>query len=98
MTYRFLTEAREELFESARYYEGKEPGLGIRFREEVVSLIEQATATPLLWRERSDGYRRINCRVFPFYIAYFLEGDELIIAAVAHGSRRPDYWKGRKIF
>jgi plasmid stabilization system protein ParE len=33
--------------------------------------------------------------VFPYYIAYFVRGDLIVIAAVAHGSRHPDYWKRR---
>ena len=50
---------------------------------------------PLLWRERPGGFRRVNCPVFPYYIAYFIRGNVIVIAAVAHGSRHPDYWKNR---
>jgi hypothetical protein len=41
------------------------------------------------------GFRRVNCPVFPYFIAYFIRGDTVVIAAVAHGSRHPDYWKNR---
>ena len=48
-----------------------------------------------LWRERSGGYRRVNCPVFPYYIPFFIRGNKIIIAAIAHGHRKPGYWKSR---
>jgi hypothetical protein len=50
---------------------------------------------PLLWRERPGGYRRVNCPIFPYHIMYFIRGDLIVIAAVAHSHRRPEYWKDR---
>ena len=49
---------------------------------------------PLLWRD-GRWIPRVNCPVFPYYIAYFIRGNVIVIAAVAHGSRHPDYWKNR---
>ena len=95
MKLEFLPEAREELFEAAVYYESKETGLGIRFRDELAHVLEHVVSDPYLWRERTGGYRRVNCPVFPYYIAYFIRDDSIIVAAVAHGHRRPEYWKKR---
>ncbi len=69
MTLEFLPEAREELFEAAEYYEAHEPGLGMRFRDEIARIFERILEDPFLWRERPGGYRRVNCPVFPFYVA-----------------------------
>jgi hypothetical protein len=52
-------------------------------------------AQPLLWRERNGGFRRVNLPGFPFYISYFLRDNKILIAAIAHSSRHPDYWKKR---
>jgi hypothetical protein len=38
MTLEFLPEPSAELYEAAAYYEGKQPGLGRRFRGEVLEL------------------------------------------------------------
>ena len=95
MNYEFLPEARDELWEAALYYASQEEGLGVRFRGEVAHVIERILADPCLWRERPGGYRRVNCPVFPYYVAYFIRGETILIAAVAHGHRRPDYWKDR---
>ena len=91
----FLEEAMEELLEAMMWYEEKEPGLGLRFRDEIVRVIDQIARNPLLWRERAGGYRRINCPVFPYYIPYIVRESKIIIVAVAHERRRPDYWRNR---
>jgi plasmid stabilization system protein ParE len=95
MILEFLPEASAELFEAAGYYESKQEGLGRRFRNEVLEVCRLIVQQPLLWRERAGGYRRVNCPVFPYYIAYFIRGDLIVVAAVAHGHRRPGYWKQR---
>jgi plasmid stabilization system protein ParE len=95
MNYEFLAEARDELWEAALNYESKEQGLGARFRAEVSHVIKRILADPYLWRERAGGYRRVNCPVFPYYVAYFIRKETILIAAVAHGHRRPGYWKER---
>jgi len=95
MTLSFLTAAQDELISAAAYYEEKEAGLGVRFRDELSSTCRHILQDPYLWRERTGGYRRVNLPVFPYYVAYFIRGDRLIIAAVAHGHRRPGYWRDR---
>ena len=65
MKYEFLPEARAELLDAATYYESKEIGLGVRYRNEVAHVIGCVVADPTLWRERSGGYRRVNCPIFP---------------------------------
>ncbi len=95
MNYEFLPEARDEFWEAALYYESKEEGLGVRFRGEVAHVIERILADPNLWRERAGAYRRVNCPVFPYYVAYFIRRETILIAAVAHGHRKPGYWKKR---
>jgi hypothetical protein len=48
MIYEFLTEARDEFWEAALYYESKEAGLGVRLRDEVSHVIERILADPYL--------------------------------------------------
>lgn len=95
MTLEFLREANAELLEAVIYYEGKEEQLGLKLLDEVDQVCESIVANPLLWRERDGGYRRVNCPVFPYYVAYFIRGEKIIVAAVAHAHREPDYWKKR---
>jgi toxin ParE1/3/4 len=95
MKIEFLPEAQMEFYDAAEFYEEREIGLGRRFRVEVSEACAAIQTQPLLWREREGGFRRVNCPVFPYYIAYFIRGNTVVIAAVAHGSRRPGYWRDR---
>ena len=95
MKLEFLPEARDEFRDAVDFYEDKEKGLGKRFRAEIWEACTTISDHPLLWREREGGFRRVNCPVFPYYIAYVIRRDMIVIAAIAHGSRHPDYWKGR---
>lgn len=95
MTSDFLPEAAAEFYDTADQYEFRQEGLGARFRGEVLEVCRLIVQQPSLWRERSGGYRRVNCPVFPYYVAYFIRGDLILVAAVAHGHRHPDYWKDR---
>ena len=82
MILEFLSDASAELFEAAAYYESKQEGLGRRFRNEVLEVCGMIVQQPFLWRERAGGYRRVNCPVFPYYIAYFIRGDLIVVAAM----------------
>ncbi len=46
MKLEFLSEAREEFFEATTYYESKERGLGVRFRDEVAHVLEHIISDP----------------------------------------------------
>lgn len=95
MRVEFTTEAREDLFDAADYYESKDAGLGIRFRDQIADILKVVITAPYLWRERTSGYRRVNCPVFPYYIAYVVRDDALVVVAVAHSMREPGFWHTR---
>ncbi len=81
---------------AAAWYESKSAGLGRRFLEEIRQVASHVAENPLLWRESESGYRRVNCPVFPYYLAYILRRDTVFIVAVAHGHREPGYWRSRR--
>ncbi len=91
----FLPEAQAEVECVTGDYEARVPGLGVRFREEVESVCVAIVQHPLLCRERSGSYRRVNLPGFSYYVAFVLREERVLITAVAHASRHPDYWKVR---
>ena len=95
MIVEFLEEAEQEFMDTVLWYESKETGLGKRLRDEIAHLLDRILEDPFLWRERSGGYRRVNCPVFPYYIPYFIREYKIIVAAIAHDRRAPGYWKSR---
>ena len=91
----FTSEAKDDLFRAVNYYEEKERGLGKRVRDEIAEILRTVASAPYLWRERSSGYRRVNCPVFPFYIAYVIRDSVVVVLAVAASRMEPGYWHKR---
>jgi hypothetical protein len=87
-------EADAEFAAQVDYYEGKETGLGQRFYREVIAHCDWVAANPAVPRLRGT-YRRLNLKIFPFYVAYVVEGDLVWVLAVAHNRKRPGYWRRR---
>ena len=90
--------AKKELAKAIAYFEEKEVGLGFRFRMEfdhAVTLIRENPYIGAVW-ERSS-YRHWVIERFRYVLYYMLKQEAIWIVAVAHSSRRPNYWKHRKL-
>ena len=72
------------------------PGLGIRLKNQVKQGIRWIEDNYELPRVRQKGYRRVNCKSFPYFIAYFVRDEEIFIVAIANGYKRHEYWIKRK--
>lgn len=91
----FTREALAELECVTGDYEAKSTGLGVRFRLEVERACEGITRYPFLWSQREGGWRRVNLPGFPYYTAYIILDELILVLAVAHAARHPAYWKER---
>jgi plasmid stabilization system protein ParE len=91
----FRPEASAEVECVTGDYEAHTPGLGARFRAEVETACAAIVQHPLLWRMRPGGYRRVNLPGFSYYIAFVVEEQSLLVLAVAHSSRNPNYFRSR---
>jgi plasmid stabilization system protein ParE len=96
VTIRFVDEAQREFLDAIFDYEDARAGLGQRFKDEADRSIMWIADHPELYRLRHDSYRRINLRVFPYYIPYIVRRQTLWILAIAHASRKPLYWISRR--
>jgi hypothetical protein len=43
-----------------------------------------------------SSFRRLLLKGFPYLIVYEVFDDQVFVYAVAHASRRPNYWRTRK--
>jgi len=96
MRIRFVDEARVEFLDGISYYEKKQPGFGRRFKVEVEQTLRWLSEHSEACRLRPSGYRRLNLRIFPYYIPYITRGSTLWILAIAHERRKPEYWVQRE--
>ncbi len=91
----FTELARLELLDAIDYYELEFSGLGKRFQQEVKSAIKRIIQYPDAWPSERNGIRKYVMHKFPYKLIYSLEPDHILIIAVAHQHRKPDYWVDR---
>lgn len=90
-------EARAELDEAAAFYEQQEHGLGASLLAEVEQALRLVGEHPSAWPPyRATTFRHIVLQRF-LYIVFYREFNDVIwVAAIAHGKRRPGYWRRRR--
>jgi plasmid stabilization system protein ParE len=86
----FVSEADQEFEESIAWYEERQPGLGLEFRDEVFALLKRAAAAPEQFRKVHKEVRQAVLLRFPFVLRFALQADRLLVLAVYHASRDPD--------
>lgn len=95
MTIRVLEVARQELDDAIAHYNGQAPGLGDAFLLETVAAIDRIRRFPRGWHPLGEDVRRCRLRRFPYGLIYHERQGEILIVAVAHSHRRPEYWRDR---
>lgn len=97
---RFHSEAELELEAAVDWYDVQQPGLGDDFLQSVEESLEFVLEWPSIapvvsgWDQEPEVRTQSVAR-FPYQVHFFLINHELIIVAIAHHRRRPNYWKGR---
>ena len=92
---KFHPQAESELAGSVDFYNDRVPGLGADFFATVKLASRQIQIAPLSRPLRCDGTRQIRLPRFPFALVYRDQPEQIEIVAVAHGARRPGYWRDR---
>jgi len=92
---RYHEAADSELLTAVGYLELRTKGLGRRLFAEVRKAEALIAEFPESGEEIRPGIRKRLLRKFRYSVVYSLEGDEIVILAVAHASRRPGYWADR---
>ena len=87
--------AEDELEAVFDGYLSIDPELAHSFDEHYRRYRNRLCEDPLLFNVRRQGVRRANLkpRFAEYYIAYMIWRQKVIILAVAHGKRRPYYWR-----
>jgi plasmid stabilization system protein ParE len=94
-TVRFHAEAETEMLDAAAYYEAQREHLGERFLAAVQDALNRIQINPSLYEVVELGARRCLTKTFPFGVLFRNRPDEIVVLAVMHLHRDPDYWKGR---
>lgn len=97
MRYWLHPKAEDDLREAAEFYrESADVSLSRSFLAEFrqsANILLQHPGLGAVWR---NGRRRLLMKRFPYSLIYAISGEQVRILAVAHHSRKPDYWRDRR--
>jgi plasmid stabilization system protein ParE len=92
---RFHPEAEEEYLTSLAWYSERSPMAAANFESAVEDALEKIGRAPQRWPLYFNSFRKYLLRQFPFSIIYQEFTSQIVVFAVAHGRRRPGYWRDR---
>jgi len=91
----FHPDAVEEAQAARQWYAERSQPAADSFLTELDYGVEVISQAPQRWPLFKHGTRRYLFRRFPFQLVYRVVDNQIQVVAVAHGRRRPGYWKSR---
>jgi plasmid stabilization system protein ParE len=92
---RFHPEAEEDYLTALSWYRERSLLAASNFEAVFSEAIHNISNAPLRWPLYIADFRKYTLRQFPFSVLYKDLPSQIVIYAVAHGHRRPGYWKHR---
>ena len=83
------------MLDAAAYYETCVPELGTDFISTIEIAVLDLSDDPEKWPMIGKEIRRRILPRFPYSILYKIDPEEIIIVAIMHQKRRPNYWINR---
>ena len=92
---RFHPQAEQEYLTSLAWYRDRSLIAAGNFEGAFEQAVARIREAPLRWPIYFNNFRKYTLRQFPFSIVYQDFSSEIVVFAVAHGRRRPGYWRDR---
>jgi plasmid stabilization system protein ParE len=92
---RFHPAAAQDVESTYECYAARDASAADGFREELRQAVDAVTANPHAWPRYGSRVRHYVFPRYPFSLVYLVRGDDIQVVAVAHGRRRPGYWRSR---
>ena len=93
---RFHPDAIAEGQAAYEWYRDRNPSAANAFVAELDHAIRQIQDNSEGWPMHMHGTRKFLFRRFPYQVIYRIIEYTIQVIAVAHGRRRPGYWKSRR--
>ena len=88
--------AEQEYLSALAWYRDQSLIAAEEFEVAIRQAVERIREAPQRWPFYFGNFRKYTLRQFPFAIVYQESFLEITVFAVAHGRRRPGYWRGRE--
>lgn len=85
--------AYNEIEESKEYYNLQKDGLGLDFKGDVLTAVNNIATYPNLYPVISGNIRRCLLHRFPFSVFYAVKQKTIVVLSVAHQHRKPKNWE-----
>jgi len=95
MNIKYLQIAREEFHDAIKYYETQQIDLGRKFQSDIRSSISRIKEFPNAYVVVKNNVRRCLLHKFNYSILYTVKENYILIIAISHQHREPDYWVDR---
>ncbi len=97
MNLRIETTAEADIEAAMEWYEDRRVGLGFEFLVAFREATRKITETPLAFSKyellpNTRDFRRYRLRRFPYIVIFQIRPDEIVVFAVSHAHRRPNFW------
>jgi len=92
----FHPEAQAEYEAALCWYQERSRRVAARFEAEVGHALSLLDDNPDMFPAYDEDHRFTILRRFPYTLVYHVQGDHVVIVAVAHSYRKPGYWQGRQ--
>jgi len=88
----FIPPSDKELEDAIKYYNNQLSGLGSQFYQELMEAIEVIQKYPSAWKKVGEHTHKLLLKRFPYLVLYIPEANKILITAIAHQHRRPEYY------
>jgi plasmid stabilization system protein ParE len=88
-------EAIAEARDAREWYAERSSVAADAFMAELDAAIDRICESPDRWPTYLHGTRRYLMKRFPYLVVYRVINDKPQVIAVAHGKRKPGYWRRR---
>ena len=92
---RFHPEAEQEYLTALAWYRERSPVASSNFEIAFGQAAENVRKNPQRWPISFGDFRKYTLHQFPFSIIYQELLTQVVVFAVAHGHRKPGYWRHR---
>jgi len=97
-----VAEAKAEVRSAANWYNKEREGLGNEFVADIHLALDAIERAPEVYPHMETtrtkrNLRRYLLQRFPYMLIYELRQDAIVVVAVSHASRRPNYWLRRRV-
>jgi toxin ParE1/3/4 len=93
---RLHPDAQRDIEDGLAFYSTRSLIATERFLDELEAALDLVAEAPERWPLYRAGTRRYVMAAFPYSIVYRATPREIQVFAVAHGKRRPMYWRSRR--